>query len=288
MRLFQINETETTNSTFNCNKLNFDDYEFASLCKLENEELAVVDDKKHEILLFNDQFDYLRSIKVIDGLSICHPQRIFSEQGNVYLVQRNNHQLFQLDLKLSKIKRLIRKNGEIYDSNNYPVDIFINSDNIYILILRGLHLCLQVFNLNGDFIHEISLTKVNNSSIPAIDVLKTENKKLKLKIKNQTVFLMSESKIYMFDLDGVLKNKVRINNVNSFCFMNNFLITHSEDGYVRFYRAQDNLFEKYTYKRVIEEYVNSIKSKSTFIEYVNKKLMIFLSDQNSLAFVNIN
>ena len=49
-----------------------------------------------------------------------------------------------------------------------------------------------------------------------------------------------------------------------------------------------NLFEKYTYKRVIEEYVNSIKSKSTFIEYVNKKLMIFLSDQNSLAFVNIN
>ena len=99
---------------------------------------------------------------------------------------------------------------------------------------------------------------------------------------------MSESKIYMFDLDGVLKNKVRVNNVNSFCFMNNFLITHSEDGYVRFYRAQDNLFEKYTYKRVIEEYVNSIKSKSTFIEYVNKKLMIFLSDQNSLAFVNIN
>jgi len=285
--LFQINESEPKNTKFNCNILNFDDYEFSSICKLQNGELVVVDDKKHEILLFNDQFDYLKSIKVIDGLQICHPQRIFSENGNVYLVQRNNHQLFQLDLKFTKIKRLIRKNGEIYDSNNYPLDIFINSDYIYILILRGLKTCLQVFNLNGDFENEISLTKITNSSIPAIDILKNENKKLKLKIKNHIVFVMSETKIYIFDLEGILKNKIRVNNLNSFCFMNNFLITHSEDGYVRFYRTKDNLFEKYCFNRVIEEHVSSIKSKSTFIEYVNKKLMIFLTDQNSLAFVNI-
>lgn len=254
----------------------------------ENNEIAIVDEEKHEILLFNDQFDYLRSIKSIDGLKICHPKKIFCYNQSVYLVQRNNHQLFQLDLNFSKIKRLIRKSGEIYDTNNYPLDVFINSDNIYVLILRGLHTYLQVFDHNGEFNYEIKLQKKINSNRPLNDTIKEENTRiLNFKVKNHTIFAMSKSKLFIFDSDGALKHIIHVNNLNSFGFMNNLLITHSEDGHVRSYEARDNLFEKYSYKLLMDVFISSVKSKSSFFENVNEKLMVFLLDENSLAFVDI-
>ena len=277
MQILQANE-----------KIKFDDYEFASICKLEeSEQLIAVDEKKSEVLIFNYDFDYLKTIKEINGVQICHPERIFCQNGNLYLVQRNYHQLFQLDMKLGEIKQLIRKNGEVYDSINYPLDIFISHECIYVLILRGAFTTLQVFDLNGEFKHEVKLKKAN-LNFPAIENLKLIKQQLRLKVNNRIIFVFSEKKVHIFSPDGILKHTLHVNNLSNCCFKNNFLITHSHDGIVRIFMSKETQFEKYYFNQIFEHQLDSLKLKSSFFEFLNQKLIIFLKKENSLQLFSIN
>lgn len=294
----KLNDSLTINKNkinkIDINELKFRDYIFTSMCKSNfTDQIAAVARDQNEILLFDLQYDYIKSIKKVADIDIFNPQCIFNYNDNFYLTQLNNHQLLIIDKEFKRVKRQIRKDGET-NSSNYPIDIFVNNNAIYMLVLhQNNHLRLQVFNLEGDFMREIELSK----TYPQTPAILNDNLNLKWKIKAYNdifvVYSLSndnnfKSKVHIFDLEGKLKHILVIANLCDLCFINNFILTHSNDGFIGFYAAKKQTqFEKYFYQLAFKLKFEKLNSKSSLITFLNDTIVVFIENENLLVNLNL-
>jgi hypothetical protein len=231
-----------------------------SICSINDKYLLLTYNKDNKIVKLSSNYKVLDEIKIVDRMKLENPTLICTDGiGHVYLLNANNTQVIIMDLEMKTVKRVLRYSQ--FGSESI-VSIMHCDGKLYVLDSNFLH----VFTADGTFSNKMVLNISNPTNM-------TIN-------ENFIVIKDEKNKIFVFDLNGMLKTKIisdDIGNINSISLINGYLFIHSADGCFICYKQSNEDFEL-VFKRVIGD----LRDVSASIIYFNRQIVVLLPYERSI------
>ena len=256
------------------------------LWNFNDEELFLTGCDDNKILILDNHFNIINEITDIEGLKLCSPLGICSDNiENIYVCDYGNHRVLIIDQKFTKVKKIIGKRGSAFGEFVDPLDICFNSNCLYVLD-RELKR-VQEFTRNGDFVREIKLYEIltsSNSSILYLNDRKLLTRPVRMCISNGLIAILdSFKKVYIYNLRGEFKHVIDSNINMLMCLISEYLFTCNRDGIFVCYQ-RNQIFHNYKeFKILFERSIDCLKSSKSYMHFFDDQLVFLLTDDNAIA-----
>ena len=255
--------------------------EFPSgFCNMDDENFAVADAVKNEILIFDKTFSSPKlCVKEIDGYSFDGPCKLYQDENynTIYLSDFWNKRILVTNRSLNKIKKVIdcvHLNLESF----YPIDFFVHKDNL--LVLDRLNKKVYKLDINKNFkLSEIAFTNKVKLKDP-----------VRIQVFSELMVILDDScRLYFFNFDGVQQHLIEYNSlkISGILRINNLLATITQDGsFTLFERDEEK--ESFELNSVFKSQYFSLASvDNVHLLYFENKIFASFGHKKSIAAIEL-
>ncbi len=281
-----VNINPTTNNEINMNSilqvasstnvvhLNCGIKKISRLCNLSDKYLILLnnDDIKHELTILDENFSFKTRLSSIGSRKFKQPITLCSDEvENIYLCDAGYSQILILDFEFTVIKRIIGKKGRKNGEFSGLIDICHSNNRLYVLDKCKR---IQIFTNQGDFIRVMKVFKNNSTDesddTDVVEVVSSSNDSMtsgvnksestngkyldspmSIKTCNNTLVVLDDNScIYIYNLDGYLKQIINSEKIIAVSLTENFL----------FILKEPSIFTCYEYNLKDNVYCNTVRT----------------------------
>ncbi|SJZ49614.1 6-bladed beta-propeller [Selenihalanaerobacter shriftii] len=118
---------------------------------VDDKRIFVSDSAQQEVLVFSNDGELIKRLGT-DKLKRPTGLGVNREKNQLYIVDTIENKVYIYDTETYKLIKIFGKRGVKPGRFNYPIDIFIRNEKVY--ISDSMNFRVQIFDLKGDFISE--------------------------------------------------------------------------------------------------------------------------------------